>query len=230
MVVEESSLFDKAVLLMELRGYEEENIQRSDDIINIEVSNSNDDEKVLLHIVTDSKLKSGGIGSDQVTAIKEMLEEKDVDKIIVFSKKITKSARNELNKVGIEFFSIEENIISSQNPEDVYIRIQNMVNNICTIKCGKIPKKESECKGYSKHETMCKKCEGEGKQKYSRYKCSTCHGTGYLKDRYTCEARLISDNSDFHLERQWINLLKQDLIDLVNIRRTLLKMSSSKNS
>jgi hypothetical protein len=173
MVVEESSLFDKAVLLMELRGYEEENIQRSDDIINIKASDSNDDEKVLLHIV-----KSGGIGSDQVSAIEEMLEEKDVDKIIVFGQKFTKSARDKLKKVGIEFFSSEENIISSQNPEDIYFRIQNIVNNICTIKCGKIPEKESECKGYSKHETTCKKCEGEGKLKNSNYKCSTCHGTG----------------------------------------------------
>jgi RecJ-like exonuclease len=99
-----------------------------------------------------------------------------------------------------------------------------MINDICKIKCGKIPEKESECKGYSKHEIMCKKCMGEGKlNNYSKYKCSTCHGTGYIKDRYTCEARLISDNSDFHLERQWITLLKQDLIDLVNTRRKLLQ-------
>ena len=72
MVVEESSLFDKATLLMELRGYEEENIQRSDDdVINIEVSDSNDDKKVLLHIVT-----FRGIGSDQVSAIEEKLRKK----------------------------------------------------------------------------------------------------------------------------------------------------------
>jgi len=224
MIVEESSLFDKANLLMELRGYEEENIQRSDDIINIKTANSNNDEKVLLHIVNDSDLKSGGIGSDQISVIEEKLKEKDVDKIIVFGKKFTKLARDELNEVGIEFFSSEGSIISSQDPENLYFRIQNMINNICKIQCGKIPENESECKGYSKHEIMCKKCEGEGKlNSHSKYQCSTCHGTGYINDRYTCEARLISDNSDFHFERQWINLLKQDLIDLVNIRQILLQ-------
>ena len=46
MVLEESSLFDKANLLMELRGYEEENIQRSDDIIDIKTASSNNDLKV----------------------------------------------------------------------------------------------------------------------------------------------------------------------------------------
>jgi hypothetical protein len=222
MVVEESDLFDKASLLMELRGYEEENIQSSDDVINITVSDSNDDEKVLLHIVKDSELKSGGIGSDQVSVIEEKLDEKDIDKIIVFGKKFTKSARDGLKEVGIEFFASDESIVSNQNSVDLYYRIQNMINNICMIKCGKIPEKESECKGYSKHETLCKKCEGEGKLN-SSYKCPLCNGVGHIKDQYTCEARLISDNSDFHHERQWVNLLKQDLLDLVGMRRTLLQ-------
>ena len=226
MVVEESNLFDKAALLMELRGYEEEKIQRSDDVINIKASDSNDDEKVLLHIVSDSNLKSGGVGSDQVSVIEGELEREDVDKIIVFGKKFTKSAREALNEVGIEFFSSEENIVSSQNPRDLYTRAQNLINNICTIKCGKIPEKESDCKGYSKIETICKKCGGEGKVKNSNFKCPICHGTGYIKDRYTCDTRLISDNIDFHFESEWINLLKQDLIDLVDIHRTLLQMSS----
>ena len=123
-----------------------------------------------MHIVNDSDLKSGGIGSDQISAIEEKLDEKDVDKIIVFGKKFTKSARDELNEVGIEFFSSEGSIISSQNPEKLYIRTQNMMNNICKIQCGKIPQNESECKGYSKHEIMCKKCEGEGKLPVPRVK------------------------------------------------------------
>ena len=41
---------------------------------------------------------------------------------------------------------------------------------------------------------------------------------GYQDHKYTCPARRISDNSDFHAERGWVSLLIKDFSTLVKLR------------
>lgn len=46
---------------------------------------------------------------------------------------------------------------------------------------------------------------------------------GYMDGHYSCDARLISDNANFHLKRGWIKLLERDLAKLLAVKKTLKK-------
>jgi len=42
---------------------------------------------------------------------------------------------------------------------------------------------------------------------------------GYLQGKYSCLVRMISDNADFHAERQWFSMLYDDFSKLLDIKR-----------
>lgn len=70
-------------------------------------------------------------------------------------------------------------------PQELYLTIRDYIDDLCQIKCGYIPKKESDCKG----------------------KDSNGH--------YSCKIRVISDNAAFHFERGWTRFLENDLMQLL---------------
>lgn len=217
----EVELLKKAELLMELRGYQGESLHQGEEAIDIKASNTDSDETVLMHIVTKSKLKSDGVGVDKAREAERILGERDVDKIIVFGKRFTSSARKELKEEGIEFFSRRQKIVSSLYPQELYSRILDYVDELCQIKCGRVPESEAECEGFSKGPVKCSYCGGSGitKNSHREYRCPICGGKGSRKGHYSCRVRLISDNADFHFEHLWVKLLQNDLLSLLKILR-----------
>jgi len=101
-------------------------------------------EKVLLRIV-ESKSKSGFVGIDAVKEMLEAMEREDYDKGVLFGKKFTVAAKRELKQNDIQ--RISEGYMPKFKPERLYLRINQYVNDLCKAKCGKIPEKESDCKG-----------------------------------------------------------------------------------
>jgi len=231
----ENELLRKAELLMELRGYQRESLYRSEEAINICTSDPDSKKTVRLHIVTKSNLKSNGVGVERARDAVQSLEEKDVDKVIIFGKKFTDAAREELKEEGIEFFSKKHRILSTLNAQEQYSKLLDCVNNICENKCNKIPKSESDCGGYSKEQGLCSSCLGTGKlprstTSYYEQRCPVCSGTGLKEKHYSCKIRLISDNADFHFEHNWLNLLQNDLLSLLNISTQTKKNSQSEET
>jgi hypothetical protein len=101
-------------------------------------------EKVLLRIV-ESRSKSGFVGVDAVREMLKAMEREDYDKGVLFGKKFTVAAKRELMQNDIQ--RISESHTPKFKPERLYLRINQYVNDLCKAKCGKIPQKESDCKG-----------------------------------------------------------------------------------
>jgi hypothetical protein len=129
---------------MSMRNFSCEDREEWDQGMDITALDEESNEKVLLRIV-ESKSKSGFVGVDAVREMLEAMEREDYDKGVLLGKKFTVAAKRELMENDIQ--RISENYTPRFKPERLYLRINNYVNDLCKAKCGKIPKKESDCKG-----------------------------------------------------------------------------------
>lgn len=77
-------------------------------------------------------------------------------------------------------------------PQKLYLTLQDCIDDLCKAKCGRVPEKESDCEGR----------DSDGS--------------------YSCRIRLISDNASFHFERGWTTLLREDLIQLLTLRKLMV--------
>jgi len=129
---------------MAMRNYSCEEREKWDEGIDIIALDMASNEKVLLRIV-ESKSKSGFVGIDVVKKMLETMEREDYDKGFLFGKRFTDAAAQELMQNDIQ--RISEGYMPTLQPERLYLRINQYVNDLCKMKCGKIPEKESDCKG-----------------------------------------------------------------------------------
>lgn len=214
-------LMKKAELLMELRDYNVEKLQKSKAKIDVTASKPDSDETVLMRIIPKSKLTKNTIGVDHVRQMKTAIEEENFDKVIVFGNRFTSAAQKELRDEDIEFFSTKLKIVSTLDTQEMYAKVIECADEFCQIRCGHIPQSEAECKGYSDAPIQCVFCDGSGRKNGRR--CPVCFGTGVRQTHYSCIVRLISDNADFHFERGWVRLLQNDL-------HAVLELLSAANS
>jgi len=135
----------KAELVMAVRDYECEEIQRWDEGIDFTASDVRADEKVLLRVVNEPESKSGVVGVDAVRKMARTMKHEDYDKGVLISKRFSESAKEEMSQKGIQMVS--EKFMPSFEPQELYLTISDYVDDLCQTKCGYIPKKESDCKG-----------------------------------------------------------------------------------
>jgi hypothetical protein len=138
------SIQDEAELFMAMRNYNCEEREKWDEGVDIIASDVASKEKILLRIV-ESKSKSGFVGIDAVRKMVEAMDREDYDKGFLFGKRFTDAAKQELMHNDIQ--RISEGYMPRFKPERLYLRINQYVNDLCKMKCGKIPEKESDCKG-----------------------------------------------------------------------------------
>jgi len=138
------SIKDEAELFMAMRNYSCEDREKWDEGIDITALDTASNEKVLLRIV-ESKSKSGFVGIDSVRKMLEAMEKEDYTKGVLFGKRFTDAAKQELTQNHIQ--RISEGYMPTFKPERLYLRINQYVNDLCKMKCGKIPEKETDCKG-----------------------------------------------------------------------------------
>jgi hypothetical protein len=135
---------DEAELFMAMRNYSCEEREKWDEGVDIIALDTASHEKVLLRIV-EPQSKSGFVGIDAVRKMMETMEHDEYDKGVLFGKRFTDAAKQELMQNDIQ--RISEGYMPKFKPERLYLRINQYVNDLCKEKCGKIPKKESDCKG-----------------------------------------------------------------------------------
>lgn len=210
-------LIKKAELVMELRDYQKEELIEDPESIDITALETDSKDKVLVRVVLDSPLKSGAIGVEQVRQMKEDLSGSGAEKGILFGRRFTSEAKKALDEEGIEFFSRKKQALPWMSPNELYLRIRSSVDQLCQIKCGRIPNSEEECQGFSKDPVQCSFCDGSGM--LNRLRCPICGGRGFRTNAYTCRVRLLSDNVDLHLEKNWVFLLRNDLLTLLEMLR-----------
>jgi hypothetical protein len=150
----DEGLIEKAELVMAIRGYGDEEKQRWDDGIDLIASHSESDDKMLLRIITEPNSKSGVVGVDAIRNIRADLPLEDYDKVVLIGRSFTRAAEEELRRGDIEIIS--EKSMPYFRLEKLYATILGCIDDLCQTKCGHIPKKASDCKGYSEGYYSCK--------------------------------------------------------------------------
>jgi hypothetical protein len=184
----EEKTVKKAELISAMRDYKRKRTRSKERRVDFTVSPSEEDEKILIRAITEPKSKSGYIGVDTVREMTDFLEKRNYDKGILIGKRFTNAAKREMKNADIEVVS--EAISPNFKVKQLYSTIGNYVEKLCKAKCGKVPLKDSDCKGF-------------------------------VDGHYTCDVRLISDNTDFHYEKGWVNFLERDLVKLLAIEKEL---------
>ena len=143
---------EKAKLISAVREYQTKKTRRKEKRVDFTVSPPRSDDRILIRVITEPKAKSGNVGLDAVKEMSQTLGKRHYDKGILIAKQFTKSAENEMNREDIE--AVSEGI-PRFNLERLYTVIQNHINVLCKAKCGHVPEKESDCKGYSNGHYSC---------------------------------------------------------------------------
>lgn len=186
--LEDQRLIEQAELVMAMRGYRKEERKRWDEGIDYVASHPKSEEKILLRIVTEPKSTSSTVGLDVVGEMSETMKREDYDKGVLIGKRFSKAAKKEMRREGIQMFS--EKFTPRFEPRKLYLTMQEYIDGLCQMRCGFIPKQESDCQGRDS------------------------------KGRYTCKIRLISDNASFHFERGWTDLLQRDFERLIAVHNS----------
>jgi len=142
----EEKTVKRAELISAMRDYKKKRTRSKERKVDFTVSPSEEDEKILIRAITEPKSKSGYIGVDTVREMSDFLEQKKYDKGILIGKKFTNAARREMKNAEIEVFS--EVISPNFKVKRLYSTIGSFVEKLCKAKCGKIPLKDSDCKGF----------------------------------------------------------------------------------
>ena len=142
----EEELVKKAEVISAVRDYESTRTRRKEKKVDFTVSPSKSDDRILIRVITEPKTRSGYVGVDTVKEMGEVLKKRNYDKGILIGKRFTQAANREIKREGIK--AVSERITPNFKVERLYLVINNYVEKLCRAKCGLVPVKESDCKGY----------------------------------------------------------------------------------
>ena len=148
------SLELKTELFMAIEDYVSKGMKKQDSGLDITALDSESNDRVLLRVITRPKSRSGYVGVDTVDEMAATIENKDYDKGILISDKFTKAAEKKLAEEGIQ--RISESRILEFPLERLYFAARELMDTSCKAKCGRIPRKESDCKGHLNGSYSCK--------------------------------------------------------------------------
>lgn len=131
---------------MAVEGYESRGMKKRDNGLDITAVDSESNDKVLLRVIASPESRSGSVDAEAVDKMVAAIKNEDYDKGILIGEKFTTAAEKRLKEEGIQRLS--ENMIASFGPERLYLTARAFVDDLCKAKCGRIPQKESDCKGY----------------------------------------------------------------------------------
>ena len=150
----EERFVEKAEVISAVRDYENKKIRRKEKMVDFTVSPSESDDKILMRVITEADSQSGYISVDAVKEMSDILEKQDYDKGILIGKRFTEAAKREMKRENIEVVS--ERIAPQFNMKRIYSTINDYILKLCKAKCGHVPTKEADCKGYNNNHYTCK--------------------------------------------------------------------------
>ena len=152
--LKDEGLIERAEVVMAIREYDYIKRRRWEGGIDIIVSPVRSDDRILMRVINKSRSQSGIVGIDAVREMSEFLERNGYEGGFLVGKRFTNAAREEMSREGIE--GISEKFMPSFKPKRLYFSVNKIVEKLCKAKCGRVPMKESDCKGYSKGTYSCK--------------------------------------------------------------------------
>ncbi len=149
----EENFVDEAEVVLAVRGYETVNIRKKETLVDYTVSPQNSDDKILVRVIIETTSKTGYIGVDSVREMSDLLEKRNYDKGVLVGKRFTEAAKNEMENDSIEMIS--DMIKPHFELMKLFSIINEYVQKLCKAKCGQIPLKDSDCKGYTNRHYSC---------------------------------------------------------------------------
>lgn len=148
------SLEGQAKLVMALEDYKCEERKRWDERVDFIASDNDSDDMVLLRVITQTKSRSGVIGIDAVKKLTEDMELTHCERGVLIGNSFSNAAKREMDLKSIQ--RVSKKLVPSFKPQRLYIKIHDYVDELCKANCGKIPRKEADCKGYAGGYYSCK--------------------------------------------------------------------------
>ncbi len=142
---------DKTQLIIALRNYKYLKTEKTADFTDVTACGLSNEKILLRSIETEGKARF--VGVDDVKNMIKVMKRQDYDSGVLISKHFTEAASQEMAKAKIQ--QVSDDCMSRFDSEKLYVAITNCVNDQCKQKCGKIPLRESDCKGHVKGQ-VCK--------------------------------------------------------------------------
>jgi hypothetical protein len=143
----------KAELLMVIEDYRCVKRKQRENIVDITASDDGSNEKILLRIITEPESKSSFVSMSAAESMVTTLKDMKFDGGILLCDRITAAAKRILRQEGVKQISGDLKLDYELN--NLYPKFEQLVNALCKTKCGKIPKKVSDCNGYSDKSYSC---------------------------------------------------------------------------
>ena len=143
----------KAEMIMAIRDYENEATRRHKEGIDFVASQAGSDDKILIRVITKPRSTSGTVGVAVVDEMVDTMKRKDYDKGILISERFSTAAKEEMRREDIQIIS--EDFAPRFEPIEVYSKMREYTESLCKAKCGRVPEKRSDCKGFSDGHYTC---------------------------------------------------------------------------
>jgi hypothetical protein len=136
----------KADLLLSIQGYSPKKRRKRENGLDIIARDKEADEKILVRVVDtlDSRRGIDVATADNMIAKKD---KEDCDRGVFISGKFTPAAKRKLAEEGIK--TLSEGQMPGIDVEKLYAATRKLVDKLCTAKCGKVPRREADCPGFS---------------------------------------------------------------------------------
>jgi len=143
----------KAEMIMAIRDYEKEATHRHKEGIDFVATQTESDEKILIRVITKPRSTSGTVGVDVVDEMVDTMEHADYDKGILICDRFSTAAKDVMRRKGIQIIS--EDFTPRLEPVELYSKMREYIESLCKAKCGRVPEKRSDCKGFSAGHYSC---------------------------------------------------------------------------
>lgn len=147
------SLELKTELFMAIEDYEPTGSKKRNNGIDIKALDNGSNDKVLLRVITKPESRTGYVGANTIDEMVESIKNGNFDKGVLIGTRFTEAAKRRLEEEGIR--RISDGFILNYSPERLFLAARGLVNSLCKSKCGKIPSKESDCKGHNDDSYSC---------------------------------------------------------------------------
>jgi hypothetical protein len=139
----EMSIEEKAEFLIAVRNYKHVKRKKWSDGVDFLASDLIADEKVLVRLL-EPRNKIRYVGADDVTSMVRVMRREGCPKGLLVGKRFTSAATQEMEKCNIQ--QVSDEYMPPIKPENVSVKINDCINNLCKTRCGSVPLKMSDCK------------------------------------------------------------------------------------
>jgi hypothetical protein len=149
MIKNEMSIQDKAEFLIAIRNYKCVKMKKWSDGLDFFASDIMADEKVLVRLL-EPRNASRYVSADDAKSMGKVMRREGCAKGLLVGKRFTAAAAQEMERFNIQ--QVSDEYMPPVKPENMNLKINDCINDLCKARCGAVPSKTSDCKAHLKGE------------------------------------------------------------------------------